>query len=329
MNRYFSVVWVFVGLTMLTACTHLTFKETSVMAPLIIGGSQGSEAGQFNEPFAIAVDASGSVFVADARNHRIQKFDESGKFLSQWGGQGNDSGELERPSGLAVDAEGNIFVADYELDRIQKFTPEGQFLMQWGSSGKDFGQFNSPTGMVIDRHQNIYITDTYNHRVQKFDLQGNFLKSWGQYHPISVVRSFFSFLISPEGEDELNYPTRITIGPDDTLYVSDAYNNRIVAYSPEGEFLFQFGGLGIFAGSFRVSSGIASDLNGNLFVADFYNHRVQAFSNKGVFITAWGEKGEDSGLFDGPTDLAIGPKGQVYVVDWGNHRIQVFLIKVE
>lgn len=329
MKKHITVAWVLVCLSLLSACTHLALKESSEMAPLIIGGNQGSEAGQFNEPFAITVDASGNVFVADARNHRIQKFDENGKFISQWGGQGNDSGKFERPSGLAVDAEGNIFVADYELDRIQKFTADGKFLMQWGSSGSDFGQFNSPTGLAIDKHQKIYVTDTYNHRIQKFDMQGNYIKSWGQYQPVSLVRSFFSFLISPGADDKLNYPTRITIGPDEKLFVSDAYNNRIVVYSTDGEFLFQFGGVGIFSGNFRVSSGIANDQNGNLFVADFYNHRVQIFSDKGVFLSAWGKKGKRNGQFDGPTDIAVDQKGKVYVVDWGNHRIQVFQIQME
>jgi DNA-binding beta-propeller fold protein YncE len=149
------------------------------------------------------VDASGKVYVADARNQRIQKFSGDGQFIRQWGGQGDAPGQFERPSGLAVDGEGNIFVADYELDRIQKFTPDGEYLMQWGSPGKNAGQFNSPTGIVIDSRQNIFVTDTYNHRVQKFDLQGNFIREWGKYNPVSVIRSFFSFLMSPGGEGDL------------------------------------------------------------------------------------------------------------------------------
>ncbi|MBT5551489.1 MAG: hypothetical protein HOJ79_13540 [Nitrospina sp.] len=92
--------------------------------------------------------------------------------------------------------------------------------------------------------------------------------------------------------------------------------------------MFQFGGIGIFSGNFRVSSGIASDKNGNLYIAGFYNHRIQMFSKKGCFLTEWGEKGDGTGQFDGPTDIAVDEQGQLYVADWGNHRIQVFQIKM-
>ncbi|MBT5471001.1 MAG: 6-bladed beta-propeller, partial [Nitrospina sp.] len=227
--------------------------------------------------------------------------------------------------GLAVDVEGNIFVADYELDRIQKFTSDGKFLMQWGSSGKNAGQFNSPTGLAIDSQQNIFVTDTYNHRVQKFDLQGNFIKEWGEYQVVSIVKSFLNFFVGAEGN--FNYPTRITVGLNNALYVSDAYNNRVQRFSSEGDFISQFGGLGFLGGGFRVSSGIASDKSGDLYVADFYNHRVQMFTADGCFLTQWGGKGQGAGQFDGPTDVAVGPQGKVYVADWGNHQIQTFKIK--
>ena len=50
---------------------------------LKVWGTEGSGAGQFQAPGAIAVDASGSVFVADTGTQRIQKFDSRGRFLGQ------------------------------------------------------------------------------------------------------------------------------------------------------------------------------------------------------------------------------------------------------
>lgn len=97
------------------------------------------------------------------------------------------------------------------------------------------------------------------------------------------------------------------MGANDRLYVSDAYNNRVVAYSTEGKFLFQFGSIRFLDGSFRVSSSIASDKQGHLYVVDFYNHRVQKFTEDGSFLTQWGGKGAVQ--FDGPTDVAVGPQG--------------------
>lgn len=222
-------------------------------------GTKGTGPGQFDEPFAIGVDLKGKIYIADARNHRIQVFDTNGKFLLQWGRQGNKEGEFERPSGIVIDSSGHVFVSDYELDRIQKFTSKGTFLTLWGQSGKQPGEFNSPSGLALDSQGHLYVTDTYNHRIQKFDTNGNFLKTWGSYEPISLVRSFFSFLINPRAKGNFNYPSRITVGSEDTVYVSDSYNNRVQAFSAKGEFQMQFGGAGILGGSFKVASGITTD----------------------------------------------------------------------
>ena len=69
----------------------------------------------------MATDGSGNVYVADAGNHRIQKFDASGTFLTAWGSYGSGDGQFAYPSGVATDASGNVYVADTDNHRIQKF----------------------------------------------------------------------------------------------------------------------------------------------------------------------------------------------------------------
>src|SRR6266542_921870 len=106
--------------------------------------------GEFNGPSGVATDAAGNVYVADASNNRIQKFDSSSSFLRAWGkdvasaGPGDTGtgfevcvaangdtckagttgglgGEFNNPAGLATDASGNVYVADFASNRIQKF----------------------------------------------------------------------------------------------------------------------------------------------------------------------------------------------------------------
>ena len=67
--------------------------------------------GQLSNPLGVATDGSGNVYVADANNSRIQKFDASGTFLMAWG----SSGAL----GVATDGAGNVYVT--EDTRVQKF----------------------------------------------------------------------------------------------------------------------------------------------------------------------------------------------------------------
>jgi tripartite motif-containing protein 71 len=84
-------------------------------------GSKGEGDGQLNIPQAVAVDSSDNVYVADAINDRIQKFDSEGTFITKWGSRGTEDGQFDRPSGVAVDSSGNVYVADAFNHRIQKF----------------------------------------------------------------------------------------------------------------------------------------------------------------------------------------------------------------
>jgi sugar lactone lactonase YvrE len=81
----------------------------------------GSNASQFNLPESIAVDSNGNIYVVDAKNHRIQKFDLNRKFLLSWGGYGTNNGQFNSPSAITLDAIGHVYVADRLNNRVQKF----------------------------------------------------------------------------------------------------------------------------------------------------------------------------------------------------------------
>ncbi len=90
------------------------------------------EAGQLRSPWGIAVDGAGDVYVSDTGNHRIEKFDKEGNFITQWGGYGNGDGQFNFPYGIAVDAKGSVFAVDSGNTRVQQFMPadEGSERLQ-------------------------------------------------------------------------------------------------------------------------------------------------------------------------------------------------------
>jgi len=133
-------------------------------------GASGDGPGQFNHPAAVAVEASGNVYVADSGNNRIVKLSASGTVLGEWGSRGSSDGRFNDPTGVAVDGAGNVYVLDRENNRVEVFDSSGHFLAKWGERGVGLGEFSQPSAIAADCNGDVYVADTNNNRVERFDL---------------------------------------------------------------------------------------------------------------------------------------------------------------
>jgi sugar lactone lactonase YvrE len=152
-----------------------------------LAGSSGSadgtgSAARFNDPYGVAVDSAGNVYVADSRNHTIRKVTPGGEVttlagLAGYAGSADGTGSDARfflPYGVAVDSAGNVYVADNWNSTIRKVTPGGLVTTVAGlagSSGSADGtgsaaQFFSPQGVAVDSASNLYVADTYNSTIR-------------------------------------------------------------------------------------------------------------------------------------------------------------------
>jgi uncharacterized protein (TIGR03663 family) len=227
--------------------------------------------GTFNQPWGIAVDQSGNVYVADTWNHRIQKFDSNGKFLTMWGTNGDTRGIANvdpllfyGPRAIAIDAQGNLLVTDTGNKRVLKFSPTGEPLAQYGGFGAGNGQFSEPVGIAIDQQGNIFVADTWNQRIQKFDSNFNYITQW----PVSGWDS----------QTVVNKPY-LAVDPEGNVFASDPEGSRIIKFSNDGQLLAVFGVRGTDLSSFNLPTGLAFDAQGNLYVADSGNQRILVFQN--------------------------------------------------
>jgi DNA-binding beta-propeller fold protein YncE len=176
--------------------------------------------GNVTGPFGLAVDASGSIYVADAGDNTIKKLSPTGQLLAIWGKTGSAPGELSWPQGVAVDAQGNVYVADANNSRIQKFSSTGTLLAVFGNTGSSVEHLNLPVGIDLDTQGDLYVTDLRNHRLVKFSPQGTFLTAW--YGP---------------GGKQFSSARDVAVDRAGNIYVVDARNFRLVKFSPSGKLL--------------------------------------------------------------------------------------------
>lgn len=113
--------------------------------------------GEFHAPWGITVDRQGCVYVADHRNHRVQKFSPDGEWLRQFGCHGTRRGELNCPTDVAVDPEGDVYVCDWSGNgmhpgRVHIFSPEGGFIT---SLIGDAQQLSKWAQMTVDANLDV------------------------------------------------------------------------------------------------------------------------------------------------------------------------------
>lgn len=272
-------------------------------------GSRGSEPGNFTWPRGIAVGPDNSIVVADSSNHRVQVFDQHGKFVKEFGSYGSAEGEFDCLAGVAVNRIGQFIIADRYNHRIQIFDPSGMFLRAFGSQGSGDGRFSYPWGVTTDALGFIYVCDKENHRVQVFQSDGSFVGKFG------------SMGNKPA---QLEHPHYIAVSSTNRVIVSDSNNHRIQVFDINGKVTNTFGAEGSAEGQFKFPRGVAVDDQGYIFVADSGNNRIQIFHPDGAFLRAFGCWGSGEGEFKGLEGVAVMSNGNILVCDRENHRVQVF-----
>jgi sugar lactone lactonase YvrE len=274
-------------------------------------GSTGTGPGQFQFPFAIGVDATGHVYVADGS--RIQVFTSDGTFLSQF--QVDVS-----PNALGVDAGGLVHI----------------FGLTGGSNGQ--GEFATYTtgGAQLDigYFAGLGCECTLHFGGLAMAPNGDeFYADWGTYHPSTcnppcpttvarVNTGSGSWGTAGTGPGQLTNPNGVAIDAGN-VYVSDAATYRVQKYMTDGTFLGQWGSQGSGNGQFLNLAAIAASASGHVYTLD-QGSRIQDFTSDGAYLGRSGTVGSGPPQLSIPLSIAADAEGNVYVADTGNDRVVKF-----
>jgi sugar lactone lactonase YvrE len=121
--------------------------------------------GYFNNVHGIAVDPqTRRVFVNDRGNHRVQIFDENGKYLNEWS-FGPPPSDIHL---FIIGADRYLWAADRGTSKMLKYDLDGNFLYSWGTWGDFPGGFWGVHGLSVDSDGNFYVAEVDSGRAQKF-----------------------------------------------------------------------------------------------------------------------------------------------------------------
>lgn len=242
-----------------------------------INGAQDGPASQasFNQPYGVAVDPSGNVFVLDTGNALVRKV--FGGTVTTFAGP-NQGVTLNWPSGLCADGSGDLYVNDTNDLRILELSPSAVPTTVAGTGG--IGDMNGPVSVatfffpfgVALGTGGLYVADAQNNQIRFISDQGVVSTfagagSWGSKDGTGTAATF-------------NVPSAITIDGQGNLYVSDTNNGLIRKITPSAVVTTLTGRNGPSSGtenpdSFNQAQGLAIDPSGVLYVADSGNHVIK------------------------------------------------------
>ena len=239
------------------------------------------------QPWDVAVDGCGDVFIAEYGQHCISVFTQSGASKRTIGSYGSGDGQFYSPSAIAIRGD-VMYITEIGNCRIQKLSTKGEFISKFGEPGSGDGQLTTPRGICLDPNGMIFVGDHSNNRVCVFNADGTFAYN----------------ITGDAGEgSNLTNPWGVAFDPSGNLHIANYSSSCIKVFTANGQYVTQYG-----SGQVSYAAGIAIDEEGYAFVTSYNTNYIFVFDPQHKLLTS--RRG-----FSHPVGITFDKEGLIYVAD--------------
>ena len=264
---------------------------------------------QLDQPYGMAVDSKGQLYVADTKVGAIFIFNTETRNVELI--KNGVHAHFAHIIGLAMDDNDRLFVSDPVLKQVLVLNSkhEREDVITTG--------LVEPSMLAIDKDNRLlYVSDTGLDQVLVYDADTlkllRKIGTTGHNHELTTPGDF-------------SKPTGVAVDKDGNLYVADTMNNRIEEFDADGVFIRTWGKNGDGPGRFARPKGVAVDSDGNIWVADGMQDRVQVFNQDLQLCISFGGHGSMPGQFASLVNIiADNPRNRIFTTEIYYGRAQQF-----
>lgn len=256
-------------------------------------------------PTSVAVSPAGAIYVAEPQRGRVDVFNPAGAFVAALAPVDDEGNPIfGRAESVEVDEVGNVFVADPVAGAVHAFNAGLELV-------RSIPVPDAPAGSAAWGSE-LYVLGRG--RVNVVDVASG-----------TVVRWFGSL---GDSEGEINAYQGIVVDGDG-VYIADALNRRIVAFTHQGDWLWEAAGRRSddrdTGSAWQLPQDLTIDASGRIVVVDALGFDISAMlPGSDLVVARWGENGAGDGAFSYPSSVAYDAAHDRFVVaDTKNNRIQI------